>query len=167
MNLYKIIEEVRREALKRGTESRMTNKGLRFYEAKASRVLSTKHGEIVISCFTWPHQTLQTRVTVQGFVVAEEDVAALCVSLRNSHEWLVHTDCRSEFCSICHGGLAVCVVCGCAEGELPTDCPGFKLGDRAKLAIFNGTMDYKNSVWHTTPNRANSAWVKLMGSGKS
>jgi len=55
--------------------------------------------------------------------------------------------CTKENCQYCDGGLALCTVCGCGEGELPTDCPGFKLSGTTRSLIYGGKLDYKNGRW--------------------
>ena len=65
------------------------------------------------------------------------------------HVALRHTRCDSNpgMCPICDGGLFVCKICGAAEGEVPTDCPGEKLGPATLESIFKGDLDYKNGTW--------------------
>lgn len=50
-------------------------------------------------------------------------------------------------CPICAGGLFVCTTCGAAEGELPTDCPGYKLHHAELKAIYNEHLDYVAGAW--------------------
>lgn len=52
-------------------------------------------------------------------------------------------------CMFCRGGLLSCVVCGCAEGELPTDCPGYKVSEAERLRIYKGNLDFINEEWTT------------------
>jgi len=73
------------------------------------------------------------------------------------HVYRTPTDCRCRFqgrdgyddyCAVCDGGLAVCKVCGLAEGELTTECPGdgkpwHKLGD----AVRRGHIDFWDGRW--------------------
>jgi hypothetical protein len=54
-----------------------------------------------------------------------------------NHEW--HT-CKRERCCICDGGLGLCTVCGAAEGELLTYCPGFRLNNEALEACYTGNV---------------------------
>lgn len=56
-------------------------------------------------------------------------------------------NCYQHFCPICNGGLAICEVCGAAECELTTDCPGFKLGETIKERICRREVDYINGTW--------------------
>ena len=41
----------------------------------------------------------------------------------------------------------LCEVCGAAEGEIPTDCPGRKMTADEKERVFHGSLDYKNGKW--------------------
>ncbi len=63
------------------------------------------------------------------------------------HKYVEHKDCATDHCNICEGGLVVCEVCGCVEGSLPTDCPGYKCyithGDR----IYKGEIDFIEGKW--------------------
>jgi hypothetical protein len=43
-------------------------------------------------------------------------------------------------CYFCDGGLALCTVCGAAEGELLSHCPGFSLSAEAKAACYSGNV---------------------------
>lgn len=45
-------------------------------------------------------------------------------------------------CPVCSGGLFVCSTCGCVEGELATDCPGERLHEDERGAIYNGHVDF-------------------------
>ena len=59
-----------------------------------------------------------------------------------------HTNCRrDDHCPICDGGLANCIVCGAAEGELTTDCPEVQLDEYTKQAVFRAELDYKDGCW--------------------
>lgn len=44
-------------------------------------------------------------------------------------------------------GLAQCVVCKGAEGQLPSECPGYTLSPAGKDLILAGKIDYKNGKW--------------------
>lgn len=63
------------------------------------------------------------------------------------HVFETHTDCDKPHCNICVGGLAYCTVCGGAEGDLPTDCPGEKLAYGVLGQIYQGEIDYINGKW--------------------
>jgi hypothetical protein len=59
-------------------------------------------------------------------------------------------DDQDRHCHICDGGLALCVVCGGAEGSLPTECPGRPLTAAEEDAIMAGTMDFEG-FWRWNP----------------
>ncbi len=56
-------------------------------------------------------------------------------------------ECDHPHCPICEGGLALCIVCGGAEGSLPTDCPGYKMSQTQEDNVFNKTLDFINGEW--------------------
>jgi hypothetical protein len=58
------------------------------------------------------------------------------------HKYLKHENCKNHYCNICDGGLALCVICGCAEAELPSECPGGKVHSDLRDMIAQGRMDY-------------------------
>lgn len=65
---------------------------------------------------------------------------------RLEHEWH-KCSCRTERCPYCGGGLSLCRVCNCAEGELLASCPGFRLNQDASNAITDGqVVDFL--FWH-------------------
>jgi hypothetical protein len=43
--------------------------------------------------------------------------------------------------------LAYCRVCCCAEGELPTECPGERLPTETRYAINQGRVDFCRGAW--------------------
>lgn len=43
--------------------------------------------------------------------------------------------------------LSACRACGCAEGQLATDCPGEAVTLDYKERLYNGYIDYKNGQW--------------------
>jgi len=43
-------------------------------------------------------------------------------------------------CVICSGGLALCTICGGAEGSLLTTCPGYKLSNETLDACYRGNV---------------------------
>lgn len=45
------------------------------------------------------------------------------------------------------GGMAICKVCGGAEGSLPTTCPGFRLSWAQEEAIYKGRLDFTEDGW--------------------
>jgi serpin B len=55
-----------------------------------------------------------------------------------------HKKCDSNYCN---GGLAVCTVCHCAEGTLPTECPGEHVLYEQERRIYLGEIDFVNGAW--------------------
>lgn len=43
--------------------------------------------------------------------------------------------------------LFTCAVCGCSEGEVPTECPGERLHPDERAAIYNGHIDFRGGQW--------------------
>ena len=58
-----------------------------------------------------------------------------------------HDTCDKDHCNICDGGLALCTVCGGAEGSLATDCPGYRLDPDTDEAVYTGELDYRAGHW--------------------
>ena len=55
----------------------------------------------------------------------------------------------SKTCSCEHCSLAVCAVCGGAEGTLTTDCPGIKVPYERHQEVFETNLDYTDARgWH-------------------
>jgi hypothetical protein len=48
--------------------------------------------------------------------------------------------CPRAHCHYCDGGLALCIICGAAEGELLSHCPGYKLNVDALFACHRGNV---------------------------
>lgn len=65
------------------------------------------------------------------------------------HTWLKHEPgrCQEWRCPICEGGLAICTVCGAAEGELTKDCCGFRLNQFILDAIYKGGLNFADGMW--------------------
>lgn len=64
------------------------------------------------------------------------------------HEWYkCPPDCENPHCPYCRGGLGLCVVCGAAEGELTTDCPGHKVTEEIKQKVYQGKLDFFGGQW--------------------
>lgn len=40
-----------------------------------------------------------------------------------------------------------CVICRCEGQELPTDCPGWDIPDKAKRAVRDGELDFRGDIW--------------------
>jgi hypothetical protein len=68
------------------------------------------------------------------------------------HRWKHCTNC--DGCMLCHGGLALCEVCGGLEGALPTDCPGERMHNVIEDEVYAGKVDYRrDSGWVQEPSR--------------
>jgi len=66
------------------------------------------------------------------------------------HEAVVHGpgEClREGSCWICEGGLFLCRVCGCLEGGLATECPGYRVSADDHDAIYAGEIDFIGGRW--------------------
>ncbi len=50
------------------------------------------------------------------------------------------------FCNVCN--LFICAVCGLAEGELTTDCPGVPSHEHGE-AVYGGREDFVDGEWVT------------------
>jgi hypothetical protein len=56
--------------------------------------------------------------------------------------------CRSDRpCNVCDGGLALCLVCGGAEGTLTSHCYGERVPEEVLDRVYAGETDYKNGKW--------------------
>lgn len=56
-----------------------------------------------------------------------------------------NSQCTGANCNACN--LFICRVCGCAEGTLPTDCPGYEVADNVQDDIIAGKVDFKGGAW--------------------
>lgn len=65
------------------------------------------------------------------------------------HQRSTHTDCQKEHCHICDGGLFVCSVCNGAEGELTTECPGYRVEASVLEDVHQGKRDFVGGKWTT------------------
>lgn len=61
-----------------------------------------------------------------------------------------HAKCEKEYCSVCDGGLSICVTCKLAEGTLTTHCPGDVVTAQAEDDIYQGLLDYVDGQWTST-----------------
>jgi hypothetical protein len=50
-------------------------------------------------------------------------------------------------CPYCDGGLGLCTVCNGAEGQLTTDCVGYKLSEKILDRVWKGFYDFKYGRW--------------------
>jgi hypothetical protein len=53
--------------------------------------------------------------------------------------------CRDDRCMTC--ALFACATCGAAEGELATECPGYRLSPEERAAVMNGHLDFRSGAW--------------------
>ena len=65
----------------------------------------------------------------------------------SEHVWEVHKGCERPYCNVCEGGLAICTVCGLAEGALTTHCPGTWIDTERADGIYEGLEDYRDGAW--------------------
>lgn len=63
------------------------------------------------------------------------------------HIYEEHENCQELHCHICDGGLAVCTVCGGAEGSLTTECPGVRMTALESEYVYSGDLDFINGRW--------------------
>jgi hypothetical protein len=54
---------------------------------------------------------------------------------------------RTLYRMVADGGLAVCRVCHCFEGSLPTECPGEPVSAEQQDRIYAGQVDFKDGNW--------------------
>lgn len=78
------------------------------------------------------------------------------------HVWYEYDDGHScndmGECMLC--SLAVCKICYCAEGGLPTDCPGEIITGPEQDVIYKGFIDYKDGLgWYQGFNPTNLSWL--------
>lgn len=60
----------------------------------------------------------------------------------------VHIACTRNYgCMVCDGGLFICTRCGCLEGSLATECPGYECYTEYGDAIYKGEIDFRNGQW--------------------
>ncbi len=64
-----------------------------------------------------------------------------------THNFEKHENCHLMSCPICDGGLGLCKVCGCFEGQLATECPGFDIGSEIGDLIWKGIVDFVKGNW--------------------
>lgn len=67
-----------------------------------------------------------------------------------AHDYKTLQDCNCDGaggCPICDDGLAICKVCGGAEGGLTAECPGRRLTFDEVDAIGRGELDFKSGEW--------------------
>jgi hypothetical protein len=57
-------------------------------------------------------------------------------------------------------GLGLCTVCGSAESELTTHCPGWKMPVALRANVRAGVIDYKDHSWLARKS-INEEWHKV------
>lgn len=73
---------------------------------------------------------------------AETDLRqVMCVKTQGGKKAMNHSFYDRE------DGLMHCTVCSGAEGSLPTHCPGRKMTEEEKDAVFQGESNFKNGNW--------------------
>jgi hypothetical protein len=60
-----------------------------------------------------------------------------------------HDKCEIPHCCVCDGGLAICTVCGGAEGTLTEDCCGRILSGDEQDDVYYGRLFYRASTGFT------------------
>ncbi len=64
------------------------------------------------------------------------------------HKYVIHpATCEDPYCPVCEGGLAICAVCGLAEGALTTDCSGSKVSSDDSDRVYAEVLDYIEDAW--------------------
>lgn len=58
-------------------------------------------------------------------------------------------------------GLGLCTVCGGAESDLTTHCPGWKLPISIRTNIRAGVVDYKDGRWLARKD-IKGEWIKVV-----
>jgi hypothetical protein len=76
------------------------------------------------------------------------------------HLYEKHDNCTNDYCHICDGGLAVCLICGCAEASLPKHCPGVKINEEVQARIMAGDLDFRDNEWVVTNKGKHSLRAK-------
>jgi len=82
-----------------------------------------------------------------------------------AHIYATAEDCAKKECNgcmICHGGLALCKVCGGVEGALTTDCCGYMLDDTVLAKIYKGELDFRNYSWDFVASPNSPASIREM-----
>lgn len=60
--------------------------------------------------------------------------------------------CDTPYCVYCEGGLGSCTVCKCAEGTLPSECPGAPVSSSDQDRIYAGNLDFRDGEWVEKPS---------------
>ena len=66
--------------------------------------------------------------------------------MKSGHKQL---ECKDPDCGgMCNACcLAICTVCGGAEGSLPTECPGVEMTTQESCMVLEGITDYYDGAW--------------------
>lgn len=56
-------------------------------------------------------------------------------------------DCDKDRCPACSGGLALCTICGGAEGSLPYECPGVRMTSQQGDDVYARKIDFIAGEW--------------------
>ena len=83
----------------------------------------------------------------------------MCTIIRFPQQHVLHgsrqAPCTKEDCMVCDGGLGLCVVCGCAEGEWTTHCCGYLYDPVVGESVYAGEVDYvEPHGWVKRPSAA-------------
>ena len=78
------------------------------------------------------------------------------------HKFMTAEECNCDkpHCPICEGGLALCKVCQCGEGELPSECPGYPCSRTHGDRIYAGEIDFRDGQWVNLPSKNSPASLK-------
>ena len=64
-------------------------------------------------------------------------------------------DCGSNDCGACRAELALCTVCGGAEGGLPYSCPGARMTAQQHDDVYAGKIDFIAGEWRVPVPKEN------------
>lgn len=56
-------------------------------------------------------------------------------------------DCSEPHCIYCQGGLLNCIVCGGAEAQAPSECPGVRMTPEQMDAVAARKLDFNGGKW--------------------
>lgn len=57
--------------------------------------------------------------------------------------------CNEDRCFVCEGGLALCTTCGGGEGDLPKECPGYRMSEEERELVMRGQRDFVDGKWRS------------------
>jgi len=102
--------------------------------------------------FEWVEVDLPVPEGVDPDVFAR-DLLEAAETAKFAHDLVKHDRCVTSHCPICDGGLAVCRVCGGAEGSLPTHCPGRRMTREEDQDVLHARRDFRAGKWADGSNR--------------